>query len=110
MLTFGHKAARAQMLVISPSIAEERTGRTNGTVVDSWLMLDHHDLLRTHTRWQESSAGTAVSGDSIPINGNFSLVPNNDKAGWFRAGAEIKPAALAYDAGHFLKDFAQTTS
>jgi len=79
--------------------------------VESWLMLEHHDLLRTHqTRWQESSAGTAVSGDSIPINSNLIPAPNDGKAGCFRATAEIEPAALAYDAGHFSKDHAQTIS
>jgi hypothetical protein len=75
------------MLVIASSLAEGQRGRTNGTVVESWLMLDHHDLLRTHqTRWQESSAGTAVSGDSIPINGNLIPAPNDSKTGWFHPG------------------------
>ena len=57
-------------------------------------MLEHHDLLRAlQTRWQESSAGTAVSGDSIPIDGNLSPVANDGKTGWFRSGAGIKPEA-----------------
>jgi hypothetical protein len=103
------------MLVISPSIVRGQSERTNGTILESWLMLDHHDLLRTHqTRWQESSAGTAVSGDSIPINGNLIPALNDGKAGWLRHRAEIELAALAHGPGKreaaSPKDHAQTTS
>jgi len=65
-------------------------------------MLDHHDLLRTQTRWQESSAGKAVSGDSIPINGNLIPAPNDGKAGCFHPGLKSnwrRPQSAAQTTG-----------
>src|SRR5689334_4615884 len=64
-----HKAAKAQTLVISPSIIlEGQSERRNGIILECWLMLDHHrPPARAVARWQESSAGMAVLGDSIPV-------------------------------------------
>src|SRR5690242_13118229 len=46
-------------------------------------------------RWQESSAGMAVLGDSIPVDRDLSRPGNDDKADWFRlADGSYQPAVF----------------